>query len=153
VLPCVTRRHDAVSDELKPPVREAVRSSVASVTTLPSSNFWVVPFRPVVVERPPSLPDAEGLVLKGCGSPTGDASNRAIGGPAAIENPAARDFFLAADGLGFTFCAGFFFVVRVGFFATDFFAINQNLRKNTWKRVSANRGPGSKNPAFRNCSR
>jgi hypothetical protein len=94
------------------------------VTTLPSLNCWVVPVSPVVVERPRSLPDAEGLVLKGCGSPTGDASNRAAGA-AAIDNCLAGDF-LAADGLGFTFSAGVLFAVPLDFFATDF-AMDQVL--------------------------
>jgi hypothetical protein len=88
----------------------------------------------VVVEWPSSLPDAEGLVLKGSGFPTGDASNRAAAGPAVSENPIAGDFFFAADDPGFVFGAGFLFVVTLDFFAADFFtleffAINQILSK------------------------
>jgi hypothetical protein len=37
----------------------------------------------VVVDVPESLPDDEGLVVNGCGSPTGDANDSAEGGAAA----------------------------------------------------------------------
>src|SRR3954453_21003419 len=71
VSPRWTRRHDAVSDALKPPVRLALRLSVASMTMLPSSNFCRVPFKPVVLEDPLALPEADGLVENGCGFPAG----------------------------------------------------------------------------------
>src|SRR5260370_22408707 len=117
-LPCEPRRHDAARDECRPSVRAAVRSSVASVTTLASSNFWIVPFSPVVVELPRLLP----LVLKGCGLPTGDANNGAADGPAASEAIVkflAADFFavdlvavelVAVELLGFDFNSGFLLV-------------------------------------------
>jgi hypothetical protein len=106
----------------------AVRSSVASVTTLASSNFWIVPFSPVVVELPRLLPDAEGLVLKGCGLPTGDANNGAADGPAASEAIVkflAAAFFavdlvavelVAVERLGFDFNSGFLLVFRLDAF-------------------------------------
>jgi hypothetical protein len=57
----------------------ALKLSVASMTMLPSSNFCSVPFKPVVLEDPLALPEADGLVENGCGLPTGAANAMAAG--------------------------------------------------------------------------
>src|ERR1041385_6574511 len=68
-LPFPCCRHVAMRELSNSLSRTALSSSVASITKLPSSNFWREPFRPLVFEWPCWPCDEDAGVAKGVGGP------------------------------------------------------------------------------------